>query len=59
MDQKSIFDAGYRSYEDGNREGDFAAASATWPDKAQCAATWRAGWQRGREDSVLPRYGQA
>ncbi|MBI1206033.1 MAG: hypothetical protein GC191_01955 [Azospirillum sp.] len=58
MDQKDIFDAGYRAYEDGNAERDFNPGSVTWTEgDGPLAATWRAGWRRAREDSVLLRYG--
>ncbi|MBI1206857.1 MAG: hypothetical protein GC191_06160 [Azospirillum sp.] len=56
MDQKTVFDAGYRSYEDGNRERDFDAGVVAWTDKAQFAALWCDGWQRAKQDSVLLRY---
>jgi len=59
MDQKSAFDAGYRSYEDGNRECDFGPNAAAWAGEERLTALWRAGWQRGREDSTLTRYDQA
>ncbi len=53
MDRKAVFDAGYNSYEDGNGELDFASRPSA--DDKGFAAMWRAGWQRAREDSVLPR----
>ncbi len=52
MDQKTAFDAGYRAYEDGSRANDTGAA---WNTEPQLAAVWRAGWYRGREDSVMMR----
>ena len=57
MDRKAVFDAGYNSYEDGDGELDFASGPSA--DDKSFAAMWRAGWQRAREDSALPRHGGA
>lgn len=52
-DQKSAFDSGYNSYEDGNRDRDSGAASEALAGDPHLVAMWRHGWQRAREDSAL------
>ena len=55
MDQKTAFDSGFRSFEDGHGECDFGPDSAAWAGEARLVAMWRAGWQRGQEDSCVFR----
>jgi hypothetical protein len=53
LDQKAVFDAGYKSYEDGTVSCDFGLASETSAGDAGFATMWRYGWCRAQEDSCL------